>query len=439
MVNDEVGVVLVFAGLSLLGLGSLLLRDFILRLSHKGWRELERMKSRALWPIEIFLGLVIIGLFVSGTGLMVFTFPILFALIALFLTRSGTGGLARDQAWCLHYLSLTAAAGLPLHQALRGIAEDVRGRFGLALWRAAERIELGGQLSEALRTHGVFPPHIVAAIQIAETGGGRLLAPTCKSLKIERQWAAEIHGRLSHRLLLPVASLGFTLCAAAFLSAVIIPKHRDIMRAMNIRGSSMDIIPFISKILMFSTAFVLVGVILYVILASNAPSRFKQSLSDFFTAAFGWLPFGRNPLRDRELMRSLRALAVQLDCNVPVPDALRNVGWVEISGRFVDAFQDAAKLLERGERLSDALRQSGFPESLCAIVACAQSQDQLTMALRSEADWHQQRVQRFDRFVTVLIPVCLVLFVGVVQFGLLWSTFEPINTLRMELVGAFKR
>lgn len=434
MVNDGLEVFLVFSILSVLGIGSLLVRDFVLRLSQRGWRELERLKSRTIWLAEVFLVGALITMFVSDVGLVLLAFPTILVLAALFLQRTGMGGLARDQSWCLHYLGLTARAGLPLHQALRGIAEDIRGRFGIALLGAAERVELGGRLSEALRMNGVFPPHVIAAIQVAEGGGGRMLAATFQSLKAERQWVAEIQGRLSHRMLLPLGSLCFTICGASFLYVFIVPKHQEIMKALRIGGGMLAYIPTLSYFLLLLAMLALAAIAVYVVFTSSAPSRFNERVTGFLTSVFGWASMWSTSFHDRALMRSLRALSVQLDCEVPAPEALRNVGCVEISERFAAEYQNAATLLERGEGFSDALRKSGFPESLCAMLACARNTEQITLALRSEADWYQRRVQRFDRIITVLIPVSLVLLVGIVQFGLIWATFEPINAVRMELL-----
>lgn len=433
MVDNEIEVIVVFTLLAVFGIGSLLVRDFILKLSLSDWREIERFKARWLWPLEPFVFLTIGLLFFSGSGLMILIFPLFFFGIAAFLVRTGTGGLARDQAWCLHYLSLSAAAGLPSPQALRGIASDLRGRFGLAVWAAAERVELGGSISEAFDAHAVFPPHVIAALRIAESGGGRLMAATLRSLKAERQFLAELRGRFSYRLILPLASLCFTLTAGAFLSAFIFPKYAEIMKALRIDRFSLRIVPILSEVLLAAAAMVLLGLVFYVLLAGNTPSRMKIAISEFGSTLLSYFPVLRHVTRDISLMRALPALAVQLECGVQTPHALRNIATPDISRSFALNFLRAADHVERGEVLSEGLRRADFPEALCMLVASARTPEQVAFALNSEAAWYQRRVQRFENMLTALIPILLVIFIGIVQFTIIWGTWAPFEYLRGAL------
>jgi type IV pilus assembly protein PilC len=134
--------------------------------------------------------------------------------------------------------------------------------------------------------------------------------------------------------------------------------------------------------------------------------------------------------------RFCRSLGLLLSSKVPVLEALDLASAGAGNAVLRRAVNDAARLVEGGERVSDALASTGyFGHSLCWMLSTAEDRGDVHEALLELADMYERGAMRIDKLILTLAGPAIVVLVGLMIGYLVISLYLPIFMLGDAISG----
>lgn len=142
-------------------------------------------------------------------------------------------------------LSVLLGAGLPIHQALKMLADGADGAYGELLTNLHAAVLQGKSFSAALEKTDLFPASIVSLVRAGEAGGTLDALLTTIADFEERRFAAR--EKLKSALLYPVLLLLATVLSFVVLVVFILPTFATMLRNLDAE------LPLITRMLLWST------------------------------------------------------------------------------------------------------------------------------------------------------------------------------------------
>ncbi|MGO8691356.1 MAG: type II secretion system F family protein [Thermoguttaceae bacterium] len=341
-------------------------------------------------------------------------------------------------------------AGMPLGEGLRAAADELPpGRLSRAVRRLAERFDAGDDLAAALgATAGLsssageppratlldkpavapvrLPAHLVG-LMLAGARTGRLAEVLEEFVALE-QGRAEIRRRIRRELAYPLVLLvmlaGVTVIARLF----IVDDIANIVATLGMRTPAITqlFLVLVGPAAWIMSALALVGVAMFVASGWTAGPVWLARLVEEVPLLGPLLRFGR-------LSGWSRLLAVLLEHQVPLPDALRLAAGA-CDASLAQGCREAAEDVEAGRPLAESLAaRPQFPTSLIPLVRWGQQTPALADAFRAAADVFGRLAAFQGAMVeTLLQPILLLViaaFVSIFAAAILVPTLQFTNLL----------
>lgn len=306
------------------------------------------------------------------------------------------------------------ASDLPLEQGLRAAARELpRGRVAKALVALADKLHRGQKLEEALAEGDRrWPPQLTALV----TGGVRSasLAKVLGELVAAERHSADVMRRIMLAVSYPALLLFMMSLIFGYFCIAVVPGLMEVYEDFDadLPGATVAL-----GELSRSGVWMLVGNI--VVLAGAwlfvwAAMRFAE-----LRTLLVFVPLLGPVIRWAALAGYSRLLALLVDVEIPLPQAL------EIAGRGCDdvglrhASRKVAAGVQSGKTLSDALMaRREFPRSMGPMVrwgeqaaGTARSTSALADALRTAAEMFEGRVEAQLGLLRAVVPPLAFLFV----------------------------
>lgn len=312
-------------------------------------------------------------------------------------------------------------AGLPLDHGLRTLAQDVPGRLQPLANELAKRLEQGEELHSAIALMPTAGARVYAAVLAAGMRSGQPAAALQGIVTTARR-TADFRRILSAELVYPIVVLLVGIALTWFSVSKIAGVQAKMSEQFGVSG------PLVTGLQKAYQQKSLRNTVLLVVLVSGV-------------AVLLWLPrrFGVNPFR-REYLRPMRTmrlwqsaavlcelLALLIENNVPLPEALRLAGEATIWPPLTKSTRELADRLTRGE----TTLHSTWPLP-AAITWLLQRPDhrQLPAALRRESKHYVRRLDRAHRWYSVYFPALTTMVVGIVCLTVLATiNFAPLVNL----------
>lgn len=297
-------------------------------------------------------------------------------------------------------LSSLVGSGLPIEQGLRAAARELpKGRTARSLARLADRLERG-EAFEVAAADRAMPPHLRALVAagLRSASLGRVLEEFVAS---ERH-AADVHRKMMLAISYPALLLLLLSCLFAYFSFSIVPGIMQIYHDFdaNLPALTVD-------------------------LGDIAASGYWVVIGNIATLLFAWaflwlamnvvelravvmaVPLLGPALHWAALARFCRLLAMLVDADLPLPQA------VELAGRGCqDATLDSASRravagIQSGVALGDALvTRRAFPESLGPMLRWGEHgpAPALADALRTASEMFEGRLEAQLGLLRAVVP-----------------------------------
>ncbi len=325
------------------------------------------------------------------------------------------------------------SAGLGLTQALQLLAEQERGRpAGQAAGCLQREVTAGMSLAEAMeRMGGVFSPVAVHLVRSGESSGAleKVLQSLADRVEAEAELVARVRGALAY----PLFVLAVGIATVAVLVWWVVPKLGLLF------AETGQALPWTTRLLIASGrglvwvlgAAVAAGPVLWWGIRKKG---WGAVLLLWGIALLNRLPWFGLMSRQAEIARLASNLGLLLEQGLPLPRALQltaeTVSWPELKLQI----QRCRREVMEGVSVSQGLRRAGVKEPLLlTILAMGEASGDLGRAFLQAGDRYQRQVDRMIKVLSALVEPVLILVVGLVVGGIVFSMLLPIFQINFSV------
>ena len=317
-------------------------------------------------------------------------------------------------------------AGLSLTQSLHLLAEQEQGRPVGEVARVLEQRVVGGMsLAGAMEQLGDrFSPVATHLVRAGEASGS--LEPVLAALAVQVEGESELIEKVRGALIYPLFVLAVAVLAVIVQDRFVVPKLALLFTE---NGQQL---PWVTRLMIgMGRAVILCGGIGLISLCAAAVIQ-RLGWGKFSFARWGIrflnkLPVFGQMIDHAEIARLSSTLSLLLEHGLPLPESLRlrarTVTQPELKNQIGRVNQDVVE----GMSLSTALRRAGIREPfLLTMITMGEAQGDMARSLRQAADRYHHEVDRKIRVLSSLIEPVIILLVGLIVGGIVFSMLMPI-------------
>ena len=335
-----------------------------------------------------------------------------------------------QQALFFRQLAVLTEAGIPLHEALKNLAETVReGRCGKVISDLYQAVIEGNSLSAALGKYPrIFSLQVVHLVQAGENGGTLdivlvRLADYLEQNTISRE-------KLKSVLLYPVILACSAVGALVFMTLVILPAFASMLENLQVE------LPLPTRILLAASGFLqdygwaaLLVSILF-LLGLTALGRLSKVRLCCERCQLAMPLLGKLRLHT-DWMLALSTMAALLEQGIALPLALEMSGKSLRNTYLAQQLEHVQQKIQQGSSLRTALGECDcFPPILQEMLAAGEQSGRLETMLAKGADYCKVMMENESaRLQALAEPVAIFLVGGLVFFFVLSVIMPLLNTM----------
>lgn len=328
-------------------------------------------------------------------------------------------------------------SGVPIERGLLTVSGDLPGRLRALTQSLAERMERGESLSRAVSSGDVALPPVYGALVRAGMRSG-YLAVALEQLAVTARRIADLRRVVGQSLMYPL----LVLTVASVVFAVLAP-HWARGLAMAHRVQHVQLSPPTLSLLSWIEAFSGLAVWLPVLMIAlmllwwYATGRAATAQPALTARYFRWVPWLGRMLRYSASATFCDVLALLVEQQVPLHEALSLAGATSGDPQLQSAAQEFADRLESGQSMPQDERVRRIPPLLRWTLAMHGRGQVNPQPIRAAADDYRHRTLVQVEWLQIYVPVLLVLCLGgVVVLGFTLSVFLPWLSLMHGIGGA---
>jgi type II secretory pathway component PulF len=324
-----------------------------------------------------------------------------------------------------------ARSGLPLESGLRALAAEMPGRrTGRVLRRLADELSRGVPLEAAIAAQGSSLPAHLRGLIAAGVRSGRLPQVLEEFVSLTQR-QRELRRRAALSLAYPVLLLVLIALLAVFLRTAIVPQFFKIFRDFGAKLPQMTVLFFTVIGPVTWTLAIAAGVLAVIPLLCYLPA-----MGSWLSSLVSIVPLLGPIVRWSRLTRFAQLMAMLLDQQVPLPEALQLTAASLRGTAFGHGCRRAAEAVEAGRPLDVALAASRFPPSMMPLVQWGGRTNNLADAFRASAEVFDARAQSQNFLLEIMaVPLAFITVVTVVGFCIL-ALMLPLVILIQCLSGS---
>jgi type IV pilus assembly protein PilC len=325
-------------------------------------------------------------------------------------------------------------AGMPLVQVLAALEDQTGDKtFKQVIAGLRGSIEGGSMFSEAL-THypTVFNDLYIGLIRAGESGG--ILTETAEQIATFLESAAKLRRKVKAAMMYPIIILVMATILATGMITFIVPVFAGIYKDFGgqLPGPTRFLVA-ISDILRSNG--IIVIVVFSVLIAAFQRYRKTPTGAYQWDRFCLWFPITGMLTRKIAVGRFASTFAQLIRSGVPILRALEIVAAATGNLVLGKVLLDSRAVVERGEPLSSALRQSHeFPPVLVHMLAAGERTGKMDEMMKRIADFYDDEVSTQLSGLTAMIEPLLMVVLGIIIGGIVLCMFLPIFKMH-ELVN----
>lgn len=332
-------------------------------------------------------------------------------------------------------IAAMSRAGVPLEGGLAGLANDLPGRMGRFAAEVAQSLKSGAPLAEAIAgSRTMLPAYFRAAIE-AGLRSGRLSA-ALEGVASSLRRLADLRRGVGSALIYPLVVVLMAYGTLVFIAVYILPAFARANDTFRLRDPRL-----LDGLLGFgasSPLLLLAPPVLFLCALAAwwfAAGRAIVSESGWARAAMFFWPGMRRVQRDSRAAVEADVLALLIEHDVPLHEAIELAGDAAGDRRTRAADAKIAAALRRGETLAEASRAAGDDARVVRwMLLGGERRESLVAALRHAATGYERRAASRAEMVRTWFPFVVTLFVGggaVLAVGL--ALFVPFTNMMQGL------
>lgn len=345
-----------------------------------------------------------------------------------------------------HIADLTQA-GLPVGDGLRALSYELAtesfwpSRTPTLLRSIANRLDAGESLLDVMAAYRT--PHDLQSIMAAGMKTGRV--PEAVGEYTAHVQAVNATSRFAAvSMAYPLLVILAVMAIAGFAFGAVVPQFKTIFEDFGIELPGITVViinisdifqpvfaPFagsltrtIAGVLIFLAALVLLPWLIWNALSFNdGMKRFRNRLP-VIGRIFQW----------SSMAKFSHLVAVLINQNVPLADALRFAGRGSEDPDIDDACQDLAQQVDEGQQPLLVQKLAGFPTGFLQLLASQSDQDGIPEAMHSIANMYEGRMRMQSAvIVAIMEPFILVFVIGLPVATMVLALFMPLIKLLNDL------
>jgi type II secretory pathway component PulF len=324
-------------------------------------------------------------------------------------------------------LSSLIKAGVPVLRALTLISQQTENKvLAKVTDELGKQIKDGKMLSEAMSQYPrIFNNLYVNMVKAGEKSG--TLDGVLQNLAEYRQEEEDIRQKLQAALAYPVLIIIVGIITVFIMLTFFLPKLIGLFEGMKqtLPFSTMLLIK-ISRFMAGNWHWVLIFLffLVAVFVRSKEGSK-KKLLFDFLKLH---LPFIKRFIRDAEIARFARTLALLLKNGISVCESLELATNV-LDNDLLKAELKVARdgVINQGCRLSDSLKTiKVFPLFAVNMIAVGEEGGKLEQSLNTIADLYERQTDQAIKIITSLLEPLLILIIGAIVGFIVFAMLTPV-------------
>lgn len=335
---------------------------------------------------------------------------------------------AGDLALMTRQIATLLQAGLPVEEALRGVAkQSEKPKITSMILAVRSKVVEGYTLANALNEFpDAFPDLYRATVAAGERSGHLGLVMEQLSEYTESRYRT--HKKIQGALVYPIILVIFSIMIVVGMLVFVVPKIVSIIE------HSGNELPMLTRIMIGSSEFLqswwwLLG---FAIAAVIMGYRRALKYEPFRYRVHGLvlrLPLIGKIVRGFNAARVISTLSILSRSGVPLVEALKISGQVAGNLLIKDAVEEGAVKMREGSSLFNALDASGyFPPMMMQMVASGEASGELdSMLLRAAQNQERELEDIVNTIVGLFEPLMLVFMGGVVMLIVLSIMLPVIN------------
>jgi type IV pilus assembly protein PilC len=353
---------------------------------------------------------------------------------------AGTGrGLRGDDFITFNQqLAHLTAAGLPMEQGLRLIAQDLRrGRVAATVRQIADDLEKGNSLGDSFQKYASrFPPaygRLIDAGVRSSNLSGMLL-----SLGQHLQTVARLRSALWRALSYPIMVFLALCFVVAFIGHFVLPRFEVVFRDFGTRLPAItEFLLAGSRVMGWGAIVAAVGVIGLIILWQVLRSTGRDAVLRDVIGLH--LPLIGQTLKRSLISRWCDAVRLGISGGLDLPAAMRTAADAVGSPRLAREVEQLVLRIESGQPLDNGGGRRGLiPATVLAAMELSSRQGGpgvLADVLATLSQMYQQQARaKVGLIPAVLTPIMLALLTGIIGFVIV-AMFAPLITLIQSVSG----
>jgi type II secretory pathway component PulF len=332
-----------------------------------------------------------------------------------------------DKLMLISNLSTLLSAGIPILESVESLEEEAKGNVKKLLEVVKADLVQGRNLSKSFaKFPQIFNKININILKASEESG--TLETALKDLKIGIRRDIEFADKIKSALLYPAILLIVFFGVLLVILFVAIPKIATVFKNLRVTlPLPTKILIFISRALTTHTVPILIGFLVLLLIVFYLYKTQRK----LFLVVISHVPFLSGLIREIDLTRFSRSLALLLNSGVPITTALELTQDVVVSKDIGKAISHSKNLVLSGGKLSEGFKKNKkvIPGVMIKIIEAGEKSGTLDKAMQDISDYMDYNVSTNLKTVTALLEPVILVLVGVFIGGMMLSIIAPIYNL----------
>ena len=324
-------------------------------------------------------------------------------------------------------------AGIPIMETIDSMAEDSKGNTKKILESVSADLVQGESIYSAFSKFPlVFNKVTVNVIKAAEEAG--TLDVVLKDIKVQIQKDMEFMDSVKSALTYPVIILIMFLLILLMILVVVIPKIATVFLQLKVTlPLPTKVLIFLSNLITHNTISLL---ILFVVLFIGLFFIYRTKRHLLLNIIFSF-PVVSNLIKEIDLARFFRSMYLLLTSGITITTALTLAKEVVIRRDIAAIISRTEENVLAGKKMSDSFKEKRafFPGITIKIVEAGEKTGTLDKSMEDITTYMDYRVTAALAKIIALLEPLMLVFVGLLVGGMMFSIISPIYGLISQVGG----
>lgn len=338
-----------------------------------------------------------------------------------------------DKITLISNMGTMLSAGIPILEAVESLLDGSKGGQKIILDTLKNDLIQGKRVYMSFgKFPKVFDKVTVNIVKASEEAG--TLNVTLKDIVAILKKDIEFNDKIKSAMIYPVFIMVVFIGVLVMILVVVVPKISTVFERMNVE------LPLPTQIMMLLSKAIIEHTIPLIVFIAAAAALFifiykrnkKIVLSVFFS-----LPYVSQLAREIDMTRFTRSMNLLLTAGIPITSALELSEEVVMKKEVTAAIVHAKESVISGKKVSEGFKdhRKVFPNVMIKIIEAGERTGSLDKSMQESSEYLDYQVSNTLKLVTALMEPVMLVFVGVMVGGMMFSIIAPIYSLVGQVGG----